>query len=270
MIHPALIRHIDVLIRHVGWAVIKIVPSSAATFTPYAYTVGLTEHDLPELIISGLNPDLSQDLLNDLARRAHRTARPFTHLQTISDLLDSVNVVIIDGTPTDALQPNIATARYTAPRVRLQQIVWPDRHGRFPWQPGCTITPHTQPLLTHPQPATTDSPATPRLHTPPDSVPDVAEYASRILATIDADIRDGFLPPDVRTFTDLHDHVDANTYLQDAGVPYAPTTANNELTTAVQDAVTALLSAPGRNTDPASDQTRPGSCHRRHTDHADS
>jgi len=50
----------------------------------------------------------------------------------------------------------------------------------------------------------------------------------------------------VRTFTDLHDHVDANAYLDDAGVPYAATVASNDLTVAVQEAVTALLSAPGR------------------------
>lgn len=71
----------------------------------------------------------------------------------------------------------------------------------------------------------------------------IAEYARDILAIIDIDIRDGILPADVKTFEDLNDHVDANGYLEEAGVPYAPTTANSELTVAIQEEVAALLSA---------------------------
>lgn len=78
----------------------------------------------------------------------------------------------------------------------------------------------------------------------------IAEYAHHIadaiVDVIEADIRFGLLPADVKTFEDLNNHVDANDYLEEVGVPYAPTTANSELTVAIQEEVTALLSARAR------------------------
>lgn len=44
MTHHDVMRHIDVLVNRVGWAVIKIVPTGNGLLTSYAYTVGLTEH----------------------------------------------------------------------------------------------------------------------------------------------------------------------------------------------------------------------------------
>jgi hypothetical protein len=41
------------------------------------------------------------------------------------------------------------------------------------------------------------------------------QFASEVLKAIDADIEDGVLPPDVATFSELHDYVDANEYVLD-------------------------------------------------------
>jgi hypothetical protein len=46
--------------------------------------------------------------------------------------------------------------------------------------------------------------------------PAVAGFADKVMTMIDEDIADGTMPADVASFTDLHDHVDANTYLIDA------------------------------------------------------
>ena len=43
-----------------------------------------------------------------------------------------------------------AVSRYGADQVRLQQVVWPDPHGRFPWDPGYQYPPQAQPLLGRP------------------------------------------------------------------------------------------------------------------------
>ena len=48
----------------------------------------------------------------------------------------------------------------------------------------------------------------------------VARFADAIIAMIDADIAIGVLPTGVATFGELHDHVDANEYLQEVGVPF--------------------------------------------------
>jgi Domain of unknown function (DUF4262) len=104
-------------------------------------------HDRPELVIAGLDPAIAQALLNDLAERVvHRAAR-FTHGQRITDLIDGYDAVIIDGPITEHLYPGAAIGRYGPDRVRLQQIVWPDPHARFPWEPGYQYPPQAQPLL---------------------------------------------------------------------------------------------------------------------------
>jgi hypothetical protein len=48
----------------------------------------------------------------------------------------------------------------------------------------------------------------------------VTRYADAIIAMIDADIAVGALPTGIATFEELHDHLDANEYLQEAGVPF--------------------------------------------------
>jgi hypothetical protein len=66
------------------------------------------------------------------------------------------------------------------------------------------------------------------------------------MADIDDDIAAGGLPGSVASFTDLHDYVDANDYLQDAGVPMPTAKGGIDTIVAVQDEVTRRLRAPGR------------------------
>ncbi len=76
--------------------------------------------------------------------------------------------------------------------------------------------------------------------------PDIAGYAERIMTDIDDDIAGGALPASVRSFTDLHDYLDANDYLQAAGVPYDATPATIDVIVAVQEEVNRRLADPGR------------------------
>ena len=146
----ALIARIQDHIDRFGWSVTAVVPTYDDPCTPFAYTVGLTEHAHPELVIAGLDPITSQALLNDVADRVvHRQAR-FDHGRRLHDLLAGYDAIIIGGVATDALHPGAAHARYGSHRVRLQQIVWPDRDGRFPWQAGYAYPPQVQPLLRQP------------------------------------------------------------------------------------------------------------------------
>ncbi|WP_328463542.1 DUF4262 domain-containing protein [Actinoplanes sp. NBC_00393] len=57
----------------------------------------------------------------------------------------------VDGSPNDYLHPGVAFALYGRDKVRLQQLVWPDQHGRFPWESGYEYPPHTQPLIANPE-----------------------------------------------------------------------------------------------------------------------
>jgi hypothetical protein len=143
-------RRQDEHIARVGWSVTVVLPTADDPGPLFAYTVGLTAQSHPELVIAGLAPAIAQALLNDLARRVHHQATRFNHGQRIADLIAGYDAVIIDGPATEALYPGAAYARYGAGRVRLQQVVWPDRHGRFPWNPGYAHDPQTQPLIGRP------------------------------------------------------------------------------------------------------------------------
>ncbi|GGL92985.1 DUF4262 domain-containing protein [Micromonospora yangpuensis] len=141
---------LDIQRRHItetGWAVTAVLPAPGTTDSPFAYTVGLTERHLPELVIAGLDPRIAQILLNDLAGRVHTGAARLTHGHRVDDLIVGYPAVIVEGPATEALWPGTAYARYGRDRVHLQQIVWPDRHGRFPWHDGYEYPGHVQPLL---------------------------------------------------------------------------------------------------------------------------
>jgi len=145
-----LLRRQQHLIDTYGWAVTAVFPTDDAPGAPFAYTVGLTEHGYPELVISGLDPATSQALLNDLAKRVYDRAERFTAGQRISDLLVGYDAVIVEGPATEELHPGAAIARYGKDKVALQQAVWPDPHGRYPWDPGYAYGPEVQPVLGRP------------------------------------------------------------------------------------------------------------------------
>jgi len=140
----------DALIARYGWAVTAVLPTPTEPCTPFAYTVGLTEHTQPELVIAGLDPLIAQALLNDLAQRVVEHGQRLTHGQRLHDLIAGYDAIIVDGPITGDLYPGTAIGRYGPGLVRLRQIVWPDPDGRFPWEPGYTYPPHAQPLLGRP------------------------------------------------------------------------------------------------------------------------
>ncbi|MET8198023.1 DUF4262 domain-containing protein [Micromonospora taraxaci] len=143
------LRRQEQIIDSIGWAVTHVLPTDddPDTTTPFAYTVGLTAHHHPELLTAGLPTEVAHCLLNDLARRVYDRAERFSHGQRVSDLIAGYDAIIIDGEPTDDLSPGMAIARYGRHQIRLQQLVWPDQHGRFPWDNGYNLEPQAQPLI---------------------------------------------------------------------------------------------------------------------------
>lgn len=137
------------LIDSVGWAVISTILDSDDGPVPISYTVGLTERGLAELCIVGVSPDTSQAILHDLATQA-TAGDPLRHAQSLPDLLENFEAIVIEGPATGIVQPTVALRRYGNEAVRLQQIVWPDPHGAFPWQPGYTMPPIMQPTIGRP------------------------------------------------------------------------------------------------------------------------
>jgi hypothetical protein len=75
---------------------------------------------------------------------------------------------------------------------------------------------------------------------------EVARYAATIMGFIDEAISEGAVPATVRSFTELQSYLDANEFLEHAGVPYDGSDTTLALTVDVEQEVTRRLAAPTR------------------------
>jgi uncharacterized protein DUF4262 len=118
---------------------LQFVPQPTALETCW-YTIGLTDRAHPELILFGLPPDISRPLLHTLAGDIIAGRRTFTAGERAEDVLDGHEVEFVAVTEPDRHLP--AAAQFYAgagSAVAALQIVWPDRHHRWPWQPGTRV-----------------------------------------------------------------------------------------------------------------------------------
>lgn len=129
-------------IARYGWSGIFVFDSDADR-PPFLYTIGLTEIDLPEILVVGLPPDIAHGMV----------------ISAIKDMLDE-GYVPKDGTVTEKvltgykvryrdLDANLARTHYACqaffyyenfagPRTpSVIQLVWPDEQGRFPGETDC-------------------------------------------------------------------------------------------------------------------------------------
>lgn len=116
---------LDAIAKH-GW-VIQGVFGVREEELPFAYTIGLHEAGLPELIVSGgnmhmmLNIAASDHLRNEI--------QPGTLYRS--------NYLTYPLKPIKAPAAEIFFARRLyGPRVKAIQLIWPDNHGLWPGQPG--------------------------------------------------------------------------------------------------------------------------------------
>lgn len=108
-----------------GWSV-QYVESDRM---PFAYTVGLTEHRLPELLVTGVSPHHAVDLLNRVALAAVGGTALSAGMQMRLDGGPLVEVV-------EVAQPDAhlyLACAFFGPSITAFQMVWADSQGRWPW-----------------------------------------------------------------------------------------------------------------------------------------
>ena len=132
--------YFDVLrekMRKDGWAVQYVEDR-----IPFAYTIGLHDCGLPELLVTGVSPQRALRLLNAAAREAMRglTLTPGEQITLGTGPL--IEIVEVDH--PDA-HMNWAVA-FGGP-IRAIQLVWADGRGRWPWGPGFCDGRTRQPVL---------------------------------------------------------------------------------------------------------------------------
>ncbi|MBJ7339836.1 DUF4262 domain-containing protein [Mycolicibacterium sp.] len=126
-------------ILHRGW-VVQYVEDDRR---PFAYTIGLHDHGLPELLVTGLPPKRALWLLNTFAKRALAGGRSTPGDQV--SLPAGTRLELVEVEHPDA-HMGIAVA-IDGPGLTAVQLVWADGRGRWPWAPGFDDGRRCQPVL---------------------------------------------------------------------------------------------------------------------------
>jgi hypothetical protein len=133
------LKELRATVREHGWAV-QYVESDRK---PFAYTVGLHDRGLPELLVTGTSPSWAVEVLNCFAREAldGRDLRPGTRVMHDGEPI--VEVVEVEQ-PDAHVKWAVA---FGGRAVRAIQLVSPDDRGRWPWSPDFDDGRGSQPVL---------------------------------------------------------------------------------------------------------------------------
>jgi Domain of unknown function (DUF4262) len=141
-----------------GWAVQGV--ERERDRPPWAYTVGLTLHDLPELLITGLPLRRSAELLNGMA--AHllhdrdarsvypddRSAGCAHEAPTPGERTRLADGPLVEWVAVQHPDVHLLTAMALfGPTVRGLQMVWADDRDQWPWERGFRGRRGGQPVL---------------------------------------------------------------------------------------------------------------------------
>lgn len=144
---PAHLNRLRALIIEHGWAVQGVFATDPGD-TSHAYTIGLTDAGLPELMITGLSDQKLATVLLNAAARQH-VKEPIKPGDVLSDLAN----VDLRAIECDERQAQIQQAHnyFNDPekrhgRVKLIQLIWPDKSGAYPDTIFWSLDPRLQPL----------------------------------------------------------------------------------------------------------------------------
>jgi Domain of unknown function (DUF4262) len=139
--HQGYLERIRDMIDRYRWAVQGV--ESDRRHPPWAYTVGLTAHGRPELVVTGMPITDAAELLNDVAAHCMHAAVPEPGEQ----------VCMVGGPTVEFVEINVPTAHLLlavelyGPLIRGLQMVHADDRGRWPWDRGYRDGRGGQPVL---------------------------------------------------------------------------------------------------------------------------
>jgi hypothetical protein len=116
------------------WVVLEITPDKGPE---YGYSVGLTRSfNHPELAVVGLDDDTMQDLVNEIGE-AIANGAVFADGSTSGEFLEGYDVTF-RALPATLRASHFAWADrlYGDADFSVLQVVYPDRKGRWPWDPA--------------------------------------------------------------------------------------------------------------------------------------
>lgn len=119
-------------VDEVGWYVISVFPTEEDPITPFSYSVGFIEKGHPEVIIYGLPPTITHDLIGCIYDNITEKEKWYTDGDEGTEIVQDPYKVKFKQVPGDGRPAYIAKRLYGG-SVPLLQMVWPDANHNFPW-----------------------------------------------------------------------------------------------------------------------------------------
>ena len=137
-------------VKDPGWAVQLVDEGESPSEPEFAYTIGL-HHNFghPELIVLGQPKELMHAILNVIGQRIRKGAR-YAPGDSLDEVIDGFPVRLREVERRESLETHVGYALwfYAGKPFRLFQVVWPDKEGRFPGEPGAwEVLKEREPLL---------------------------------------------------------------------------------------------------------------------------
>jgi hypothetical protein len=139
--HQDCLDHMQSLIDRFGWAVVGV--EDDGIHPPWAYTLGLTPHGRPELVLTGLPLPRATWLLNAVASYVLDTAVPHPGEEVLVEGGPLMEVVMVDE-PSAHL---VTAVEFYGPGIQALQLAYADDRGYWPWELGFRGHEGGQPVL---------------------------------------------------------------------------------------------------------------------------
>lgn len=119
-----------------GWLTLGVGVADDALGRPYTITIGFTGKEWPELLVLGREDHLARDLFEHVRQHIEHRGVPLD--RTAMRAPSGEGFVVRDIESEFASRTHFVQAsQFYGRAVQAKQLVLPDRHGRYPWEPGC-------------------------------------------------------------------------------------------------------------------------------------
>lgn len=142
-----ILARVDDLIEEIGWCVVNTEHLS----TYLSYTIGLCSKGVPELFVSGLEPNAARHLLNHLASKILHGELSIEHGVERADLLEKNKLTFLSLSQEKAAVAELLVMwsnKTATPVTGAFQVAWSTDQGLFPWDDSEIL--RNQPLLDRP------------------------------------------------------------------------------------------------------------------------
>lgn len=131
--------HLAKIIGEAGWAIQGVgagatLPLVNGKIPQFAYTVGLSMFDHPELITVGLSFEVMQSLLNNAGKLVEK-GQQLEPGKRYEDILDPSSGLTVGFRRCSNEQLNSAKS-FFGPKIPALQLLWPDTQNHLPGEPG--------------------------------------------------------------------------------------------------------------------------------------